>query len=555
MTELDGGGHEEPAGSGGPADDTPSPATRSGPLTSGLDLRGRHVTYEGWTPPADDPLFGGPRTYSFSFDHLTPDDGDDPAPRPGAALAAGGSSAVPPGTDDQPVAAGSPVAPGSPRPSGPASPGSTGAFTAPVASPTTSPLPVTSAMPTGPGHTPTGPGRAAAATGPGWPGRYERPASRMADGDPPTGPDPVGPTRPGEGWRLRGWSGEPGGPGDITPLPRVRGFGGDGFDDPDLDALPTGRGAKTAPDDGTDDPFDDRFDDDGFDDDGYGKDGRFGGGASDGGAYDGGAFDDGAPRGGGGGSGEGDHEDGRSGDRARRPRRMLVVVAGAVLLLIAAVAVVALRGGGGGGDGGQAPAPVASAALPQIPPNFLDSVTTDSDPIVANEFFPEASVDVNARGYRRIAQRLDSGCPQLTGDLAAQFTAAHCRQVVRSLFLTNPRQGERQVLVGATVFNLDTSTTATQGAQVLNQGRGGIMPLPIPAGALTGAQITGPGGNNSWRGAISRGHYLIYTQVAYVDGTQGAAADTPLRNAQNDLAVLATEPIGDRAVLGHGPRR
>ncbi|MCM3926248.1 hypothetical protein ND748_31835, partial [Frankia sp. AiPs1] len=238
--------------------------------------------------------------------------------------------------------------------------------------------------------------------------------------------------------------------------------------------------------------------------------------------------------------------------RAGGSRRLLAIVAGAVLVLLAAVAIVAGRGGGNGKDGA---APAATASLPPIPANFLDSAAVDSDPVTPEEFFPESSLAVDGRGYQRLARKLDSGCPNLTGDLIGQLKAPHCRQVVRSLFLSRPQQGGRQVLAGATVFSLDTSATATQAAQVLNQGRGGIVPLPIPAGSIQNAQITGPGGNNSWRSALSRGHYLVYTQVAYVDGTVGTATDQALRNAQTDLATVATEPMGDRAVLGHGPRR
>jgi hypothetical protein len=85
MSELDGGGHERRPGSGIPARGAPNPAARppgpdaeagepagtadgpadaasraaTGPTASGFDLWGRHVTYDGWTPPSDDPLFGG----------------------------------------------------------------------------------------------------------------------------------------------------------------------------------------------------------------------------------------------------------------------------------------------------------------------------------------------------------------------------------------------------------------------------------------------------------------------------------------------------------------
>lgn len=337
--------------------------------------------------------------------------------------------------------------------------------------------------------------------GDGGPSRYERPASRLSS-----------PVDPDEAAAL------PGLRTAYDPAAGYRGFGTPGFETPGV-----GTGAPAVPGEGPVSPGDS----------GYGFDGY------------------GPP------SADSDNHDPDGGDEppGRSPRawRMLLAVAGAVVVLIAAVAVVALRGGDGGSTGD--PQPTTAGTLAPIPATFLDSVRTDSDPIRANEFFPTASVDRDGRRYQRIASRLDSGCPQLTGQLTSLFTAAHCTQVVRSLFLSAPVAGTRQVLAGVTVFRLDTSTTATRGAQVLNQGGGGIAPLPIPAGTIQNAQITGPGGNNSWRGAQSHGHYLVYTQVAYVDGTQGAATDGPLRAAQTDLAQLATEPIGDRAVLGHGPRR
>jgi hypothetical protein len=567
MTELDGGGHEELAGTDTPAGGTPNPAAHprgaTDPQTAGSDLRGRYATYDGWTPPADDPLFGGPRTYSFSFDHLAQAESADPpstaaTPIPIGTAATPGTAGVRPdvgeGTD-------------SAAPAGPAEPPDHPAtFPMPIASPAASTTSATRppGRVTGPTTGATGPGptRHGTASGPGWPGRHERPASRAAatTAGLETGPDGTGGTDGSNGtggtggqregaeeWRVRGWSGEPDGPEGITPFPRVRGFGAPGFRDPDISSPHISPSQASSPHTGSpltgryDDPGDDGFDGDEFDEDpGLRSDLP--------------VAARGRPPGGGPAAPDGEREKSAAGDDpARRPRRVLVAVAGAVLVLVAAVAVVTLRGGNS--DGGQAAAPRTAATLPPIPKNFLESTSTDSDPIVTDEFFGDASVDVNGRTYRRLATRLDAGCPQLTGDLVTQLAASHCLQVARSLFLSAQRQGERQVLIGATVFDLDTSTTATQGAQVLNQGRGGIMPLPLPTDSVPGAQITGPGGNNSWRSAFSRGHYLVYTQVAYVDGTQGAATDPPLRTAQNDLAVLATEPIGDRAVLGHGPRR
>ncbi|WP_261561750.1 hypothetical protein [Frankia tisae] len=462
MTELGGGGYEKRAGSGAPRRDRPDrPARPEAPTGSagspsdptgdggiapagaadlpdptsagGQDLRGRYVSYDGWTPPSDDPLFGGPRTYAFSFDHVAASRAD-PGPDPGAAWSTSAASTPEP----------TPPGPTTPEPTTPAQ--SSPSSEQQIVSPTPSPAPT---------------------------------------GFPPQPETTHGPSGPATGWSIRGWSGAPDQLTGITPLSDPN---------PSTEPHPLPRMAPPA--------------------------------------------------------GTGERRD--SAARARDSRRLLAIVAGAVLVLIAAVAIVALRGGDDDKGGG---APAASGTLPPVPANFLSTAAVDADPITPDEFFPEQSVAVDTHGYQRLARKLDTGCPNLTGDLIAQLKAAHCRQVVRSLFLSRPQQGERQVLAGATVFSLDTSATATQAAQVLNQGRGGIAPLPIPAGSIQNAQITGPGGNNSWRGAISRGHYLIYTQVAYVDGTLGAATDQPLRNAQTDLATLATEPIGDRAVLGHGPRR
>ncbi|MCK9896531.1 hypothetical protein [Frankia sp. AgB32] len=570
MTELDGGGHEERPGSGIPAHGTPNPAAQppdpgapgidpggapggsipggtagpaTGPGTAGLDLRGRHVLYDGWTPPSDDPLFGGPRSYAFSFDHLRPD-----AAAPDPAVPTGQHRAAPlPAMGQAALGSGEGTHPGAERPAlgGPA-PGEAwpGRHARPASRPASPPR-----APGSPAHLGRPGSAPVARDGAG------RPETHGAF-DPASAQQPAAAEPPRSGWAVRGWPAPTGkttgatpvswqhSAGATGPLPSPAGrsrtdtpltggqFGAD-RPDPRYPAVRPGERARLddayddAPDDAPDDDEAHRYDDadeeeDGARDNAGLAEDRWAGGA------------------------------GAGVDRARRPRRMLVVVAGAVLLLVAAVAAVTLRGGG---DQGGSPSTSAAPSLAPIPKNFLDSTATDSDKITANEFFPDSPVQVDDRGYRRLARRLDTGCPQLTGDLTKQFAAPHCGQVVRALFLGTPPAGTRAVLVGVTVFSLDTATTAAAGAQTLNQGRGGIAPLSLPAGAIQNAQITGPGGNNSWRSALSRGHYLIYTQVAYVDGTAGAGTDPPLRSAQTDIGILAAEPLGDRAVLGHGPRR
>ncbi|WP_462183527.1 hypothetical protein [Frankia sp. AgKG'84/4] len=561
MTELDGGGHEERPGSGIPARGTPNPAAHppapggpgfdpsdatassndatassnpegtawsgTGPGTASSELRGRHVLYDGWTPPSDDPLFGGPRSYAFSFDHLrSVAPGPDPAPATGQHPAA-----APPAVDQ----------------AGP------GRYERPAARPGPAPgLPGSAEQVDRPASVPTGRDDEAR------PDAYGSGDAASSSASQPAAPDP-----PRSGWAIRGWPAEdgqvtgatpmtwpntagatgslpsPAGLSRTGPLPTGGRFGADG-PSPRYPSVRPGVSVRPGERERVDEAYgDEAYGDEAYDDEADAVDPRAedepdAGRGRPGFAED--RWDDPADTG---------------PDRARQPRRVLAVVAGAVLLLVAAVAAVTLRGGDD--QGGSPPASTATSLAP-IPANFLDSTTTDSDRISVKEFFPDSPVTVDGRGYRRLARRLDDGCPQLTGDLTKQFAPPHCGQAVRALFLSTPAAGTRAVLVGVTVFSLDTATTATTGVQTLNQGRGGITPLPIPAGAIQNAQITGPGGNNSWRSALSRGHYLIYTQVAYVDGTTGAGTDPPLRSAQTDVGILATEPIGDRAVLGHGPR-
>ncbi|WP_462202427.1 hypothetical protein [Frankia sp. CcWB3] len=421
---------------------------------------GPHPDLDGWTPPADDPLFGGSRTYSFS-------------PKPTSLRI------TPPDTTQ---------------------PDTTAPNTTPLG---ITPSPTTTSL----GTEPAGTG-AASVPQPG-PTRYERPASRPRDSGTPAypgvspGTDAVtgGPTRIGETGESHPPAAADGGFGDGDPVD-IHSID----DDPINGSAPSATAASSAR-----------------------------------GAYPsrwGRSTQDQA-------GGRGVHD----------ARRLLAGVAGAVLVLVAAVAVVAVRSGHNGHNGHNGhETPTTRQTLPPIPAGFLNSATLDSDPVTADEFFSDEQVEAEGRNYRRLARKLDNGCPDLTGGLVTQLKDRRCRQVVRTLFLSTPGDGGRQVLAGVTVFVLDELTTATATADILNQGRGGIVPLPVPANSIPNARITGPGGNNSWRGAITRGHYLIYTQVAYTDGAQGAGTDPALRNAQTDLSTLATEPIGDRAVLGHGPR-
>jgi hypothetical protein len=109
------------------------------------------------------------------------------------------------------------------------------------------------------------------------------------------------------------------------------------------------------------------------------------------------------------------------------------------------------------------------------------------------------------------------------------------------------------VLAAVSVVVLDEQTTAQTAAAAATAGKGGVRSLAVPAGAVRGAQVTNPAGDTSWRAAINRGHYLIITQLAYTDGSQGAANDQPLRVAITDFGLIAGGPIADRAITGRGP--
>ncbi|OAA21094.1 hypothetical protein UG55_106534 [Frankia sp. EI5c] len=230
----------------------------------------------------------------------------------------------------------------------------------------------------------------------------------------------------------------------------------------------------------------------------------------------------------------------------RRPRGLLAVAVGAVLVILAAAAVVMVLRGDSGSSAAEEPRQVA----PSVDPNFINSARADAAPVRADEFFPDRQVTVQGRTYTRLATSLVSGCPDLTGELATTFKDDVCTQLVRALYLTTPAGGGPQVLAGMSVFVVDTQSTAQAGATIAAGGRGGVNALPIPEGSITDARVLGPAGDNSWRAAIARGHYMLLTQLAYVDGTQGTAEDAPLRNAITDLGLIAAEPIAQRMVSG-----
>jgi hypothetical protein len=234
--------------------------------------------------------------------------------------------------------------------------------------------------------------------------------------------------------------------------------------------------------------------------------------------------------------------------RALRLAAVLAAVA-AIATLVATFIVVANGDGKAGRPGG-----AKETKLP-VPPGFIDSARTDADPVVKDEFFGAARVTVSGNVYRRLAVKLDNGCPQLSGKLPAILAKGRCRQLVRALYVTEPVEGRRQVLVGMSVFVADEKTTAQAAKDTVAKGEGGVTPLAVPKGSVPNIRITGPAGNNSWRVATTRGHYMIFMQVAYVDGAEGAATDEQLRNTIADMQMVAIDPISTRAIEGHGPPR
>ncbi|MCK9925780.1 hypothetical protein MXD62_01130 [Frankia sp. Mgl5] len=232
--------------------------------------------------------------------------------------------------------------------------------------------------------------------------------------------------------------------------------------------------------------------------------------------------------------------------RAIRSRGVLAVAVGLVLVLLAAGAVITvLRSGDGGStSAGARPSP------PTVDPNFINSARSDSTPVRPNEFFADERVTIQGHNYTRIASSLVSGCPELSGELVTTLKGTVCRQLVRALYVSSPVAGQPQVLAGLSVFVVDEQATATAAAKIAAEGRGGVAAPPIPAGSIQNPRVLGPGGDNSWRAAIARGHYMILTQLAYVDGSQGSANDPALRNVITDLGLIATEPIAQRMIVG-----
>ncbi len=229
----------------------------------------------------------------------------------------------------------------------------------------------------------------------------------------------------------------------------------------------------------------------------------------------------------------------------------LIAITGAVaIVVIASVAVLASRDR----HNGRSPSAAAATTAPATNPNFINSARTDSDPVTATEFFNSPRVTLDLHSYTRLAYKLDSGCPGLTGELASALPGDRCRQLVRAVYLTEPDTSGRRVLAATSVLVLDDVSTAQKAAKSVTEGRGGVPGLPVPVESLPGATVTSPTGDNSWRAAPISGHYLIVIQLAYTDGTEGAATDPALTTARRDLALLASQPISQRVLTGHGPR-
>jgi hypothetical protein len=239
------------------------------------------------------------------------------------------------------------------------------------------------------------------------------------------------------------------------------------------------------------------------------------------------------------------------------------------------------------------PAPTASP----IPANFLDSAAIDTDPVVANEFFRDAQIADGTHTYARLATKLDTGCPGLTGVLATALagqvtppsappvtstapraaasgvpaTAAPggapsaaptvpaysgpiCRQLVRALYAGEPTAAGRRIFASVDVLSLDTASRAKLAAVALTNRQGGVPPLPLPAGAVPGAKVNRPDGDNSLQTAFPDGHYVIVIDLAYSDGSAVSSTDGVLADAASNLHSLAVQPLDERLLFGHGYR-
>ncbi|WP_131831453.1 hypothetical protein [Pseudofrankia asymbiotica] len=281
----------------------------------------------------------------------------------------------------------------------------------------------------------------------------------------------------------------------------------------------------------------------------------------------------------------------RTGGKPRRKWQLLFVAI--AVLAVAGVTYRTMTGSQSGGDTPAAPVPTVKA----VPADFLNSAATDADPVTENEFFRDATVTAGSHTYTRIARKLDTGCPDLTGQLgsaldhpaapmpaaaptpgptsvaaaaapassagpasvappsaAPTITGPACRQEVRALYLGEPDKNGRRLLAGVSVLVVDNADTARQTAQMLETRQGGVSPLPLPEGALPGAKITGPNGDNELRAAFGDGHYAIMVQLAYSDGSAGAKNDKQPSDGATDLHALAKQPLDERMLLGRGYR-
>jgi hypothetical protein len=263
-------------------------------------------------------------------------------------------------------------------------------------------------------------------------------------------------------------------------------------------------------------------------------------------------------------------------------RRAIAVFVVALVVGLTLRATIGSHSGGSGASPSLAPLPTATP----VPADFLQSAATDSDPVTANEFFRDTQFTEGTHTYARLDQRLDTGCPNLTGLVALALsgrvsaapaptvsanpsaapaaaatatpvptpTGPICRQQDRALYAGEPDKNGRRVFAGVAVLVLDTAARATQAATALAARAGGVTPLQLPAGALPGAKASAPNGDRSLRTAFADGHYAVVVDLAYSDASKVTTTDGPLSDAATDLRAQALEPLDARMTSGHGYR-
>ncbi|MBW1597857.1 hypothetical protein [Streptomyces sp. JJ38] len=238
--------------------------------------------------------------------------------------------------------------------------------------------------------------------------------------------------------------------------------------------------------------------------------------------------------------------------RARRRRLLLIGCGAAATVAVAAVVALAVTQGISGGEPSDAsttslPSPAdlpsgpsqpepdfTKAPPPPNPYEFISDPEKDTAPRSAEGFFPDTTVELDGRSYRRAAVKSAEDCPSAaaTNDLEKVLKDWNCTEMHQASFT---RDGI-SVTVGIAVLHGESEAGEVKKA---------AKPYLAP---LTGGDVPKDFCRYSAcrSSAEAYGRYVVFTVSGYVDGTDVTREETTALAAGRDLTAHARERLKAR---------